>query len=193
MSQCKPCSTGRPLANRPEAGELAVRGGAFAALDPRGSAAQEDSDCRLEPKRGGGRFIADLDGFNLHVAVRIEADDEEGRERLVRSCARPCFALDRLRVLADGRIQVRGETMTLQEHIVRDPAVCGGQPVIRGTRVLVRVILGYLAHGQSVEAILHEFPSLGEADVRAVIAFAAASASEDLPAPSPVPPEVRAA
>jgi uncharacterized protein (DUF433 family) len=82
--------------------------------------------------------------------------------------------------------------MTLQEHIVRDPAVCGGQPVVRGTRVLVRVILGYLAHGESVEAILREFPSLGEADVRAVIAFAAASASEDLPAPSPVP-EVRAA
>ena len=83
--------------------------------------------------------------------------------------------------------------MTLQERIVRDSAVCGGQPVIRGTRVLVRVILGYLAHGESVEAILHELPSLSEADVRAVIAFAAASASEDLPAPSPVPPEAKAA
>lgn len=83
--------------------------------------------------------------------------------------------------------------MTLQERIVRDPAVCGGQPVVRGTRVLVRVILGYLAHGESVEAILRELPSLSEADVRAVIAFAAASASEDLPAPSPVPPEAKAA
>jgi hypothetical protein len=87
--------------------ELAVRGGAFEALDPRGSAAQEDSDRRLEPKRGGGRFIADLDGFNLHAAVRIEADDDEGRERLVRYCARPCFALDRLRVLPDGRVAYR--------------------------------------------------------------------------------------
>lgn len=83
--------------------------------------------------------------------------------------------------------------MTLQERIVRDPAVCGGQPVVRGTRVLVRVILGYLAHGESVEAILRELPSLSETDVRAVIAFAAASASEDLPAPSPVPPEAKAA
>ena len=87
--------------------ELAVRGGAFEALDPRGSVAQEDSDRRLEPKRGGGRFIADLDGFNLHAAVRIEADDEEGRERLVRSCAHPCFALDRLCVLPDGRVAYR--------------------------------------------------------------------------------------
>ncbi len=76
-------------------------------LFPRGSAAQEDSDRRLEPERGGGRFIADLDGFNLHAAVRIEADDDEGRERLVRYCARPCFALDRLRVLPDGRVAYR--------------------------------------------------------------------------------------
>lgn len=83
--------------------------------------------------------------------------------------------------------------MTYQEHIVRDPAVCGGQPVIKGTRVLVRVILGYLAHGETTEAILREFPTLTEADVRAVIAFAAASTSEDLPAPSPVPPEVKVA
>ena len=83
--------------------------------------------------------------------------------------------------------------MTYQDHIVRDPAICGGQPVIRGTRVLVRVVLGYLAHGDSTELILREFPSLTEADVRAVIAFAATSASEDLPAPSPVPPEVKVA
>ena len=83
--------------------------------------------------------------------------------------------------------------MTYQDHIVRDPSICGGQPVIRGTRVLVRVVLGYLAHGETMEVILREFPSLNEADVRAVIAFAAASASEDLPAPSPVPPEVKAA
>jgi uncharacterized protein (DUF433 family) len=58
---------------------------------------------------------------------------------------------------------------------------------------LVRVVLGYLAHGESVEAILREFPSLHADDVRAVIAFAAASAAEDLPAPSPLPPAVKVA
>jgi uncharacterized protein (DUF433 family) len=83
--------------------------------------------------------------------------------------------------------------MSHQERIVRDPAICGGQPVIKGTRVLVRVILGYLAHGETLEAIVREFPTLTEADVRAVIAFAAASASEDMPAPSPVPHEVKVA
>lgn len=83
--------------------------------------------------------------------------------------------------------------MNYHESIVRDPAICGGQPVIRGTRVLVRVILGYLSHGEPIEVILREFPSLTEDDVRAVIAFAAASASEDLPAPSPVPLETKVA
>ncbi len=65
--------------------------------------------------------------------------------------------------------------MTYQERIVRDPAIGAGQPVVRGTRVLVRVILGYLAHGETTTTILEEFPSLAEEDVRAVIAFAAAS------------------
>jgi uncharacterized protein (DUF433 family) len=83
--------------------------------------------------------------------------------------------------------------MTHHDHIVRDPAICGGQPVIKGTRVLVRVILGHLAHGHTSEAIRREFPSLSDDDIRAVIAFAAASASEDLPAPSPLPPAVKVA
>lgn len=83
--------------------------------------------------------------------------------------------------------------MTYQDRIARDPTICAGQPTIRGTRVLLRVVLGYLAHGETVEKILSEFPSLTEEDVRAVIAFAAASAAEDLPAPNPVPPNVKVA
>jgi uncharacterized protein (DUF433 family) len=83
--------------------------------------------------------------------------------------------------------------VTYRERIVRDPAVCAGQPVIRGTRVLVRVVLGYLAHGETTEAILRDFPSLTADDVRAVIAFAAAAAGEDLPAPPPLPPEIKVA
>ncbi|XXT65847.1 transposase [Sorangium sp. So ce693] len=46
----------------------------------------------------------ELDGFNVEAAVRIEGYDDEGRERLVRYCARPCFALERLSILRDGRV-----------------------------------------------------------------------------------------
>jgi uncharacterized protein (DUF433 family) len=72
-------------------------------------------------------------------------------------------------------------------RITTDPGTCGGEPVIKGTRVLVRTVLGYLAHGETIATVLRDFPTLTEEDVRAVIAFAASAASEDLPPPPPVP------
>jgi len=92
--------------------DVAIRGGAFARITrldgDGGGGAQggDDGDARFEPRRRGG-FVAELDGFNVHAAVRIEANDDQGRERLVRYCARPCFALERLTILRDGRIAYR--------------------------------------------------------------------------------------
>lgn len=68
--------------------------------------------------------------------------------------------------------------------IVRNPNICGGEPVVRGTRVLVRTILASLAEGAWIDEILADFPTITEAHVRAVIAFAAASAEEDMPLPA---------
>jgi len=67
------------------------------------------------------------------------------------------------------------------ERIVRDPRICGGEPVFKGTRVTLRTVLASLAEGDATETILASFPSLSPEDVRAAIAFAAASAEEDLP------------
>jgi uncharacterized protein (DUF433 family) len=53
-----------------------------------------------------------------------------------------------------------------------------GTPVFKGTRVTVRTVLASLATGDTLEAILADFPSLTLDDVRAAIAFAAASAGE---------------
>jgi uncharacterized protein (DUF433 family) len=47
----------------------------------------------------------------------------------------------------------------------------------------VRTILASLAEGAWIDEILVDFPTLNEAQVRAVIAFAAASAEEDMPVP----------
>lgn len=73
-----------------------------------------------------------------------------------------------------------------QDRIVRNPQTCGGEPVIKGTRVPVRTILASLADGDRPEDILKDFPTLTAEDIQAVIAFAAASAEEDLP-PVPLP------
>ena len=61
--------------------------------------------------------------------------------------------------------------------------VCAGETVIKGTRVTVRTLLASLAEGASVEEILKDFPTVSREAMRAVIAFAAASAEEDLPVP----------
>jgi uncharacterized protein (DUF433 family) len=74
-----------------------------------------------------------------------------------------------------------GISMDYHEYITRDDKVCGGEPVIKGTRVTLRTILARLAEGASIEELLEDFPSLKEQHVRAVIAFAATSAEEDLP------------
>jgi uncharacterized protein (DUF433 family) len=74
--------------------------------------------------------------------------------------------------------------MDYTKYIVRDRAVCGGQPVIAGTRVPLRTVLASLAEGDSIQTILASFPTLTEDAVRAVIAFAATAAEEDQPVPA---------
>jgi uncharacterized protein (DUF433 family) len=59
-------------------------------------------------------------------------------------------------------------------YIVQDPGICGGEPVVRSTRVPVRTVLASLAEGATIQEILQDFPSLSEESVRAIIAFAAA-------------------
>jgi len=74
--------------------------------------------------------------------------------------------------------------MNYQQYIMRDPKICGGELVIKGTRVTVRTILASLSEGATIQEIIEDFPTLTEESVRAVIAFAATSAEEDLPIPS---------
>ncbi|MCG8462039.1 MAG: DUF433 domain-containing protein [Holophagales bacterium] len=71
--------------------------------------------------------------------------------------------------------------MDYQSYIVRDPGICGGEPVIRGTRIPLRTVLASLAEGAAVAEILEDFPSSAPEGVRAAIAFEVASAPEDLP------------
>lgn len=71
--------------------------------------------------------------------------------------------------------------MDYQQHFSRDPKVCGGEVVVKGTRVTLRTVLASLREGATVAEILGDFPTITEGDVRAVIAFAAASAQEDMP------------
>ncbi len=61
----------------------------------------------------------------------------------------------------------------LAERITIDDGLCNGKPTIRGKRITVETILGYLSAGESKEAILNQYPSLEEEDILACLKFAA--------------------
>jgi uncharacterized protein (DUF433 family) len=68
--------------------------------------------------------------------------------------------------------------MTWRNHISVDPLVCHGKPCIRGTRILVSVILDNLAAGLSHQEILEDYPELDEDGIRASLSYAAELARE---------------
>ena len=50
--------------------------------------------------------------------------------------------------------------MNFQTFITRDAAICGGEPVVTGTRVTVRTVLASLTEGMDPEEVLVDFPTL---------------------------------
>lgn len=70
--------------------------------------------------------------------------------------------------------------MNWRERITVDPFVCHGKACIKGTRVMVSVILDNLAEGVSEEEILKSYPSILPDDIKAAIAYAAELSRERL-------------
>jgi uncharacterized protein (DUF433 family) len=68
--------------------------------------------------------------------------------------------------------------MNWQDYIVVDPTVCHGKACIKGTRIMVSVVLDNLAAGLTPDEILHSYPSLTRETVQAAIAYAAELARE---------------
>lgn len=73
------------------------------------------------------------------------------------------------------------------DRIRIDPAICGGRPCIRGTRIRVSLILDLLAAGASEQDILDQYPQLVREDILAAIAYGAEAARERI-IPVPVEP-----
>ena len=61
----------------------------------------------------------------------------------------------------------------LLERVSIDPNICHGQPCVKGTRIMVWLVVGFLANGDSVEDVLKAYPELTRDDVRACLAYAA--------------------
>jgi len=68
--------------------------------------------------------------------------------------------------------------MTDFERITQNPAVMGGKPCIRGSRVTVGMIVGQIAAGRSIDELLADYPYLQREDVLEALRYAAWRAQE---------------
>ena len=68
--------------------------------------------------------------------------------------------------------------MNWKEHITVDPNVCHGRACIKGTRIMVYVVLDNLAAGLTPEEVVRSYPSLSRESVQAAINYAAELARE---------------
>ena len=67
----------------------------------------------------------------------------------------------------------------LMKRITADPKIFGGKPLVRGLRISVETIVSLLAQGETVEAILDDYPGLTREDVQACLAYAHAVIAND--------------
>ena len=76
-----------------------------------------------------------------------------------------------------------GTPQDWKDRISIDPSVCHGKPCIKGTRIMVSIILDYLTAGESEAEILLQYPVLKPEDLRAALGYAAwlAREEEELP------------
>jgi len=70
--------------------------------------------------------------------------------------------------------------MNKYHHIVSDPAVLGGKPCIKGTRISVDMILEWLASGASISGIIERFPHLTEEGIRQALWYAADAIKQEV-------------
>ena len=62
--------------------------------------------------------------------------------------------------------------MKYKDRITTDPAILGGKPIIKGTRISVEFILELYASGAAKEEILRNYPHLSEEDIHAALSYA---------------------
>lgn len=70
-------------------------------------------------------------------------------------------------------VALRRLNMNWRDYITVDPAVCHGKACIKGTRIMVSVVLDNLAAGLTSDEIVRSYPSLSKESVQAAITYAA--------------------
>jgi len=67
----------------------------------------------------------------------------------------------------------------MEDRIVVDPNICSGKPTVRGTRIMVKNILGMVAGGYTMAGIIEAYPELTNNDVTAALEYASQVIDEE--------------
>jgi uncharacterized protein (DUF433 family) len=67
----------------------------------------------------------------------------------------------------------------MQSRITVDPMICSGKPCIRGTRIMVKNILGMIAGGYTIEKVLAAYPELTRDDITEALDYASRVIDEE--------------
>ena len=73
----------------------------------------------------------------------------------------------------------RNRVVDWRKRIAIDPKICHGKPCIKGTRIMVSIVLDYLRARETREEILRQYPSLEPEDIDAALGYAAWLAHEE--------------
>lgn len=71
------------------------------------------------------------------------------------------------------------EGLVMDDRIVVDPNICSGKPTVRGTRIMVKNILGMVAGGYTMAGIIEAYPELTNNDVTAALQYASQVIDEE--------------
>ena len=67
---------------------------------------------------------------------------------------------------------MKGKGSNFAGRIVRDPAILTGKPTVKGTRISVELVLGFLADNPNLDDLFRGYPDLTVEDVQACLSFA---------------------
>ena len=73
----------------------------------------------------------------------------------------------------------RDGAVVWKDRISVDPKICHGKPCIKGTRIMVSIVLDYLHAGEGRDEILRQYPTLNPSDIDAALGYAAWLAHEE--------------
>jgi uncharacterized protein (DUF433 family) len=125
-------------------------------------------DCRngCEATAGPAKMGTELSrgGWGSRCWLQVLGSATRNEERGTRNIHPGACGLDKQKI--------ESTVPTMGERIELNPEVCGGRAVVRGTRITVETILGYLSAGDSINDVLEAHPNLTKEDVLACLGFA---------------------